>query len=236
MSKYFLPPGVHFCFRGDAAVFLDEINNKYTLVNAEGYHALRALTSHGQSDFSNEIELDALGTLSRMGLLVRNKHVGREVMPTEVPAPRGELPLSEGTYSPIPISAAHVVRFFAACSVAATQLRWFRIETLNWRRFSEGSGRSFLDDIFVFSTHLHLLNSYPSITFTQSGCLQSGWSLGAPIAGFNKTPGPSIKTLKKPLDIPPSWQSSWELKCTDMLCFSGTPRMARDRVLLFALA
>src|SRR6266702_5112205 len=99
MSKYFLPPGVHFCFQGDAAVFLDEINNKYTLVNAEGYHALRALTSHGQSDFSNEIELDALGTLSRMGLLVRNKHVGREVMPTEVPAPRGELPLSEGTYS-----------------------------------------------------------------------------------------------------------------------------------------
>jgi hypothetical protein len=121
MADFFLPPHVHFCYRGDAVVFLDLRQDDYTLVSGEDAAALRKLSSRDAPPS------DALKNLLDGGLLTRDRSAGRAVAPT-VDKPANESLLDSESRPTARVSAAHVWNFFVASTLAAAQLRWNRLE------------------------------------------------------------------------------------------------------------
>lgn len=121
MTAFFLPHHVHFCYRGDAVVFLDLRQDDYTLVSGEDAAALRGLSS------SDPPPRDALKNLLDGGLLTRDRSVGRAVTPT-VDKPASESLFDSENRPAVRVSAARVWNFFMASTLAAAQLRWNRLE------------------------------------------------------------------------------------------------------------
>ncbi len=126
MADFFLPHHVHFCFRGDAVVFLDLKQDDYTFVGGEGAAALRGLSSPEIAEMTSQLS-DALKGLIDGGLLTKDRSAGRAVAPT-TDAPATE-PLFDDEAKPtVRVSAGHVWHFFTASTMAAVQLRWIRLE------------------------------------------------------------------------------------------------------------
>lgn len=126
MDDFFLPPHVHFCFRGDAAVFLDVKQDDYTLMAAPLSAALRALAANeGRAASCDSGE--ALKDLLDGGLLTRDRSAGRTVAPTRI-APAGKLLLPTETMPTARMSARHAWRFLVASIRADAELRWCRLE------------------------------------------------------------------------------------------------------------
>jgi hypothetical protein len=127
MAEFFLPHHVHFCYRGDAAVFLDLRQDDYTFVGAETVAALRKLSSHYIGAEMPQL-LAALKDLLDGGLLTTDCRAGRAVTPTTDAPASGPL-LDEEVTRAVQVSAGHVWNFFAAATMAAARLRWGRLET-----------------------------------------------------------------------------------------------------------
>lgn len=122
MAELFLPPHVHFCYRGDAVVFLDLERDDYTFVGAEGAAALRCLSSLEANLISSERSA-ALNELLAGGLLTTDRNAGRSVTPTT--AAHASVPLlDEQSISSVRASPGHLYNFFHASTLAAARLRW----------------------------------------------------------------------------------------------------------------
>lgn len=122
MAHFFLPNHVHFCYRGDAVVFLDLKQDDYTFVGAEGAAALRGLSSLDSSMITPERRA-ALNELLEGGLLTTDRNAGRAVAPTISALATQPLLDDEGA-SAARISPGHVWNFFVASTMASARLRW----------------------------------------------------------------------------------------------------------------
>lgn len=112
MAELFLPHHVHFCFRGDAVVFLDLERDDYTFVGAEGAAALRRLEPSA-----------ALNELVAGGLLTADRSAGRPIAPTTAAHATQPL-LDDEAISTARASASHLYNFFVASTLADARLRW----------------------------------------------------------------------------------------------------------------
>ena len=122
MVQVFLPHHVHFCYRGDAVVFLDLARDDYTFVGPEGAAALRCLCSLDSNVTSPE-QQTALTELLDGGLLTTNRSAGRAVAPTVMMQATQPL-LDDEAVAAARASASHLCNFFAASSIADARLRW----------------------------------------------------------------------------------------------------------------
>lgn len=122
MVQVFLPHHVHFCYRGDAAVFLDLAKDDYTFVGPEGAAALRYLTSRGSNVTSPE-QRAALDEMLSGGLLTMDRSAGRAVAPTTIPSATQPL-LDDDAVTAARASASHLWNFFVASTIADARLRW----------------------------------------------------------------------------------------------------------------
>lgn len=125
MADVFLPHHVHFCYRGDAVVFLDLAKDDYTFVGAEGAAALRCLSALDPGTTS-PAHRAALNELLEGGLLTTERSAGRAVAPTTMTQATEPL-LDHGALASARASASHLWNFFAACTVADARLRWGRL-------------------------------------------------------------------------------------------------------------
>jgi len=122
MADFFLPNHVHFCYRGNAVVFLDLKQDDYTFVGAEGAAALRGLSSLDSSTMTPERRA-ALNELLEGGLLTADQSAGRVVAPTISTLATQPL-LGEEDVSVARASIGHLATFLAASTVAHARLRW----------------------------------------------------------------------------------------------------------------
>lgn len=122
MADLFLPNHVHFCYRGNAVVFLDLEQDDYTFVGAEGAAALRGLSSLDSTMMAPE-QRAALNELLEGGLLTADRNEGRPVAPTIIALATQPL-LDDEAASVVPISIGHLWNFVIASSMAAARLRW----------------------------------------------------------------------------------------------------------------
>jgi len=122
MVQVFLPHHVHFCYRGDAAVFLDLAKDDYTFVGAEGTEALRSLTSHNSNVTSPE-QRAALDEMLNGGLLTMDRSAGRAVSPTMMSSATQPL-LDDEAVTRARASSSHLYNFFVASTIADARLRW----------------------------------------------------------------------------------------------------------------
>lgn len=121
MADLFLPNHVHFCYRGDAVVFLDLERDDYMFVGAEGASALRGLSSLDPSLMTAE-QRAALNELLEGGLLTTDRTAGRPVAPTV--SALATTPLLDDEPPQVRVTLRHVWNFFSACTLAAARLRW----------------------------------------------------------------------------------------------------------------
>lgn len=122
MADVFLPHHIHFCYRGDAVVFLDLAKDDYTFVGPEGAAALRCLAALDSTATSPD-QRAALNELLDGGLLTTDRSAGRAVAPT-IMAQATQPLLDEDAVAAARASASHVWNFFAASTVADARLRW----------------------------------------------------------------------------------------------------------------
>jgi hypothetical protein len=122
MVDLFLPHHVHFCYRGDAVVFLDLQRDDYTFVGAEGAAALRCLSSLKASVAPPESRA-ALNELLDGGLLTTDQTAGRAIAPTTA-TPATQPLLDDEAVASARASLGHLLNFFAACIYADARLRW----------------------------------------------------------------------------------------------------------------
>lgn len=122
MADLFLPHHVHFCYRGDAVVFLDLARDDYTFVGADGAAALRCLSSLESRSTSPE-QRTVLNELLDGGLLTTDRNAGRAVAPTRITHATQPL-LDDEAMPAVRVSPRHLWNFFAASTVASARLRW----------------------------------------------------------------------------------------------------------------
>lgn len=122
MADLFLPHHVHFCYRGDAVVFLDLQRDDYTFVGAEGAAALRCLSSL-EASFTPPESRAALNELLDGGLLTTDRRAGRAIAPT-VTALASQPLLDDEAVSSVRASFGHLLNFFVASTRASARLRW----------------------------------------------------------------------------------------------------------------
>jgi len=122
MAQVFLPHHVHFCYRGEAVVFLDLAKDDYTFVGPEGAAALRCLTSHDSNVTSPE-QRAALDEMLNGGLLTIDRRVGRAVAPTMTTSATQPL-LDDQAVTAARASASHLHNFLVASTIADARLRW----------------------------------------------------------------------------------------------------------------
>jgi hypothetical protein len=125
MAELFLPPHVHFCYRGDAVVFLDLARDDYTFVGAEGAAALRCLSAL-ESSVATPERRAALNEMLDGGLLTTDKSAGRAVVATNIALATQPL-LDDEALPAQRVSAGHVLNFFEASTVAHARLKWGRL-------------------------------------------------------------------------------------------------------------
>lgn len=122
MADLFLPNHVHFCYRGDAVVFLDLERDDYMFVGAEGAAVLRGLSSLDSNLMTPE-RRTALNELLEGGLLTTDRNAGRAVAPTVAALATTPL-LEDEAASSVRASVGNVWNFFVASTLAAARLRW----------------------------------------------------------------------------------------------------------------
>lgn len=122
MADLFLPYHVHFCYRGDAVVFLDLQRDDYTFVGPEGAAALRCLSSLEENVASPEWRT-ALNEMLEGGLLTTDRNAGRVIAPTTISVASQQL-LDDDALLSARASLAHLLNFLTACTYAAARLRW----------------------------------------------------------------------------------------------------------------
>lgn len=122
MVQVFLPHHVHFCYRGDAAVFLDLAKDDYTFVGPEGAAALHCLASLEANATSAE-QRAALNEMLEGGLLTTDRSAGRAIAPTTTMTATQSL-LDDDAVTVARASVSHLYRFFAASATADARLRW----------------------------------------------------------------------------------------------------------------
>lgn len=122
MVQVFLPHHVHFCYRGDAVVFLDLAKDDYTFVGPEGASALRCLASR-DSKLTSPEQRAALDEMINGGLLTMDRSAGRSVVPTLTTLATQPL-LDDEAVSAARASASHLYNFFVASTIADARLRW----------------------------------------------------------------------------------------------------------------
>lgn len=122
MADLFLPHHVHFCYRGDAVVFLDLARDDYTFVGAEGAAALRCLSSL-EASLSTPERRAAVNEMLDGGLLTTDRNAGREIAPTNIALAAQPL-LDDEALPERRVSAGHLWNFFAASTVAHARLKW----------------------------------------------------------------------------------------------------------------
>lgn len=133
MTEYFLPRHVHFCYRGDALVFLDLRHDEYFLVNGDAATALRSLSMDRQLDGLKPDEVAiALKELLDDGLLTTNESAGRRIATTEIELAMERL-IDLGDRPEAPTTLSHVWHFITACMIAAVRLRWNRLDDIATR-------------------------------------------------------------------------------------------------------
>jgi len=124
MAEYFLAPHVHFCYRGDAFVFLDLKQDDYMLINGHTAAAFRKLLdqqlthSHPGADLQELLDGGLLTTDSRSGkrLCAARAELALELLLDPEQMTQG--------WPRIP----HIARFISACTTAAMRLRWGHIQ------------------------------------------------------------------------------------------------------------
>lgn len=124
MTRYYLPPHVYLCRRGDAFVFLDLKSDDYTLVNGRAAATLWA-SIEGADDPTEET--DALAELLRAGLLTTDHLAGKDALPTFVDVATDCLVDNEILPS-TQASVRHVWNFLVAYTTATIRLRCTRLE------------------------------------------------------------------------------------------------------------
>lgn len=128
MRQFFLPHGVHFCYRGDAAIFLDLRRDEYTLLAGENAAKWRALADpENLLNSDGNWRRDFLIQLGAKGLVTQDGAAGKALMPTEVETATDSL-IEREADGPLGINARHIATFFRACATAAILLRWCPIE------------------------------------------------------------------------------------------------------------
>jgi hypothetical protein len=121
MADLFLPNHVHFCYRGEAVVFLDLQQDDYTFVGEEGATALRGVSSLDSSLMTPERRA-ALNELLEGGLLTADRNAGRPIAPTV--SALATQPLLDDEPLQVRVTSKHLWNFFAASTWAAARLRW----------------------------------------------------------------------------------------------------------------
>lgn len=122
MADLFLPPHVHFCYRGDAVVFLDLARDDYTFVGADGAAALRCLSSL-ESSVTTPERRAAVNEMLDGGLLTTDRNTGRAITPANIAL--ATQPLLDDEALPVRrVSAGQVWNFFVASTVAHARLKW----------------------------------------------------------------------------------------------------------------
>lgn len=119
--RYFLPPDVHFCCRGEAVVFLDLKADDYILVTGRQAQVLRARSR----DANVESDDDCLRELAAAKLLTTDPRHGRSVLATRVA--RATQSLIEDDIQSARNAARYLPSFVAACLAAAAQLQFRRL-------------------------------------------------------------------------------------------------------------
>lgn len=129
MSRYFLPPHVHFCQRGDAFVFLDLKQDDYTLVNGPAAAALKTLTLQPVESLkvSDKNLHHDLKELLHGGLLTTQHAPGRSVAPTRAEV-AVECLVEHETIRDARVTPGQLATFLVACTKARMSLRWRKIE------------------------------------------------------------------------------------------------------------
>lgn len=122
MADLFLPHHVHFCYRGDTAVFLDLQRDDYTFVGAAGAAGLRCSSALKASVTSPESRA-ALNELLDGGLLTTDRNAGRVIAPTTTTLATQPL-LDDQAIASARASFVHLLNFSIAATHAAARLRW----------------------------------------------------------------------------------------------------------------
>lgn len=127
MDDLFLPPHVHCCQRGDAFVFLDLVQDEYTLIMGDAAAALSELTAKAGSTPLTAQRAESLQELIQAGLLTTDAKAGRPF--AAMPGAAAIQPLLDLETPRRPtIKLSHVYNFAVACTTAAARLRWSRIQ------------------------------------------------------------------------------------------------------------
>ena len=127
MAEYFLPHHVHFCCRGNDFVFLDLRQDDYTLVNGVAAAALRDLSFAEQAVQKPE-SVDALKELLNGGLLITDQSNAKRLCSTKTELAMESL-IDPEAMPRARLGVLQLWRFIAACTAAATRLRWGRLES-----------------------------------------------------------------------------------------------------------
>ena len=126
MTTFYLQRDVHFCYRGDAAVFLDLRNDAYLLFSDTAVSALRAAASPRAVPALQPKLSDAMLELLNNGLVTTDPLSGREMAPTGVALAEDSLVDVDTIFDSHP-TAGHILRFLAACAAAAVELRCLHV-------------------------------------------------------------------------------------------------------------
>jgi hypothetical protein len=131
MACYFLPRHVHFCYVGQALVFLDLEHDDYTLVKGDAVAALKAISRVRPTIDPTSQCSAAIRELLDGGLLTTDQYGGRDIAPTHFGVSTEQLVDAESATNGT-ATAERVFRFIAACTSAALQLRCRTlIQTIN---------------------------------------------------------------------------------------------------------
>lgn len=127
MVEYFLPHHVHFCWRGDALVFIDLRQDDYILVNDHDTIAFRRLFTNHDDGLGFELPHTMQGLLGA-GLLTMDRTAGETVAPTKIQLAMEGL-IDTDSILHVNLIASHIWHFLAACTTATVRLSWGRLES-----------------------------------------------------------------------------------------------------------
>jgi hypothetical protein len=142
MPRFFLPTHVHFCTKGDAAIFLDLKNDRYVRIAGSQLEILCTLGREigtetervvipNDLDNRSSVGADVRDLLSE-GLLTTVEQHGKPIAPTEIQLPDADLPeedyAEQAGRRSVGSAARSFLAFFVACARAATELRFRPLE------------------------------------------------------------------------------------------------------------
>lgn len=135
MSQYLLLRHVYLCLTEDGVIFLDLKRDKYLGLGGVSIRALSTVVrgwpvvqGPQDSEIVSQQHATAIAELlSERGVLTRDLGAGKDAAPIAVKPVKAVLRDEEFGDRPF-IRFGHVVKFVAACAVAASALRWCSLE------------------------------------------------------------------------------------------------------------